>query len=71
MLHLELEDFLADIDVAVNLLVADQRAKRRGVAGISGHAFLLHRSSTSRLVFAREIQICITLFDAFSLSLKM
>ena len=71
MLHFELEHLFADIDVAVNFLLADQRAKRSGVAGISGHAFLLHRSSTSLLVFAREIQICITLFDAFSLSLKM
>jgi hypothetical protein len=71
VLHFELEHLFADVDVAVNLLVADQRAKRRGVAGISGHAFLHHRSSTSRLVFAREMQICITLFDAFSLSLRM
>ena len=71
VLHFELEHLFADIDVAVNFLLADQRAKRLGVAGISGHAFLLHRSSTSRLVFAREMQICITLFDAFSLSLRM
>ena len=73
VLHLELEHLFVDIDVAVHLGLAHEAFDCFDIAAISGHERLLmrQRSSTSRGVFDREMQICMTLPAAFSASVKM
>ena len=74
MLHLELEHLLVDVDVAMDLGLADQPFDRFEVSTVLGHQRLLtedQRSSTRRGVFDREMQICIILPLAFSASDRM
>ncbi len=73
VLHLQLEDFLVDVDVAMHLGVAHQTAHRLGIAPVSGHRLRspAHRSITSRGDFDRDTQICISLPAAFSASERM
>jgi len=74
VLHLELEHFVVDIDVAVDFGVPDQAANSFGIPAISGHRSLLarnHRSNTSRGVFDRDTQICISFPAVFSVSDKI